>query len=81
MSGAIVFEHEYRDRLWRFQLMRRDNQNRLHVWAWFRAADGEWRPCRGREVGFVLPIERLSGLREALAAIPADVLSIDSEAA
>lgn len=71
MSDYFLFEHEYRNRLWRFQPMVRDGTLRLHVWAWFRASDGEWRPCKGNEVGFVIPQERFGELAGELTAFAA----------
>ena len=71
----FLFEHEYRNRMWRLQPTYRDGEHRLNFWAWFPTRDG-WRPCKGNEVGFVLSREAACDLRDELTA-HLDKLEVD----
>ena len=63
--SAFLFEHHYRNRLWRLQPLVHKGEPRLNFWAWFPHSEG-WRACKGNEVGFVLSVDAAAELRDAL---------------
>ena len=63
MNKRTLFEHRYRDKLWRLDADTFHGELRLNWRAWFEH-DGVWKPTRQ---GCIIPIARAAELAAALA--------------
>lgn len=63
----FIFEHRYRNQVWRVQVTAVHGNPTVSVWPWFTNAEGELRPGLARYGGgFQMPRERLVELRDAI---------------
>jgi hypothetical protein len=67
---GLIWQHRYRNHLWRAQLLNWHGERKLHLWPWFEK-DGTWRPCKPdyTKGGLTMPIEAALELARALAAL------------
>ena len=63
----FIFEHRYRNQVWRVQVTTVHGNPTVSVWPWFTTAEGELRPGVARYGGgFQMPLDRLADLRDAI---------------
>lgn len=81
---ASLFEVDYRDRRWRFNLSVYGGQPRLSIWAHYRDRQTDvWKPCGSKcrcgaireSAGLVVPLERVGELIEGLGALQLQIVS------
>jgi hypothetical protein len=65
--SEFIFEHRYRNQVWRVQVAEVHGKPTVSIWPWFTADNGELRPGAARYGGgFQMPLDRLADLRDAI---------------
>ncbi len=67
MTEEFIFEHHYRQHVWRVQVTQVRGANTVSIWPWFTGKDGELHPGAARYGGgFQMRFDRLVELRHAI---------------
>ncbi len=77
VDKEFIFEQQFRGHIWRVQLCEYQGRDKVSIWPWYKAKDGQLHPSNPDHIrnGLQMPPERLWALGDAITVAKAEIES------